>query len=136
MKISFNVETDIKTEKVVAAVDKASREGLRDTVVAIHRDTIRNARAVRFWRTGHNARSITSEVSGMGVVHQGADSEPDRVVNDSKVEGAVYSTSGYGGYGETGTVYMAPRPYFRPALDSNMHKLPKNVRTHIERIRE
>ncbi len=122
MKLSFTVKTDIESEKVTRLVDEASREGLRDTIVAMHNDAVRGSPVL----TGHNRRSITSEVSKMGVVHQGADSKPDKIVNDSKIEGAFYSTSGYGGYLETGTtnrsggVKMAPRPYFRPAYDMNI----------------
>ena len=104
---------------------------MRDTVVEIHGDAIKNAKAVKFWLTGHNARSIVSEVSGMGVVKKGEDAEPERVVDDSKLEGAVYSTSGYGGYGETGTRFTPARPYFKPALDMNIKKLPANIKAHL-----
>ena len=130
-KLTIKWDLNLKIPGAERKVDKASREGLRDTIVAIHGDAIKNARAVGFWLTGHNARSIASEVSGMGLVKKGEDAEPERVVDDSKMEGAVFSTSGYGGFGETGTVKMAARPYFKPALDKNAKNLPKNIKVHL-----
>ena len=70
----------------------------------------------------------------MGVVKKGADAEiGERIVDDSKIQGAVYSTSGYGGYGETGTHKMAARPYFKPALDQHFtaEKFAEKVRDHL-----
>ena len=132
MKITTSWKLNLKSKEVQDAVKKASRLGMRDTVVDIHGDTIQNAKSVGFWDTGHNARSIASEVSGMGVVQRGADAQPERVVDDGKIEGAVYSTSGYGGYGETGTVKMPARPYFKPALDKHIKNLPKNIKAHLK----
>ena len=82
-KLTIEWDLNLKIPGAERKVDKASREGLRDTIVAIHGDAIKNARAVGFWLTGHNARSIASEVSGMGVVKKGEDAEPERVVDDS-----------------------------------------------------
>ncbi len=132
MKITARWQMNLKIPEAEKKVGKATQLGLRDTVVAIHGDAIKNAKGVGFWDTGHNARSIASVVSGMGVVKLGKDAEPERVVDDSKLEGAVYSTSGYGGYGEMGTVKMAARPYFKPALDKNIKNLPKNIKAHLE----
>ena len=119
MKITSTVETNLKVPAALLIINNAAQKAMRDTVVEIHNDTIKNAAIVKFWDTGHNARSIASEVSGMGVVQKGADAQPERVVDDSKLEGAIYSTSGYGGWGEIGTARMAARPYFKPALDKN-----------------
>ena len=133
MKITADFMVNLKVKEVVDLVNKATKESMRDVVVDIHGDTIKNAKAVGFWLTGHNSRSLVSEVSGMGVVKQGADAEPGRVVDDSKMEGAVYSTSGYGGYGETGTVRMAARPYMKPALDQHFtkEKFAARVKGHL-----
>lgn len=119
MELTVSVELNLKTEEVTKAVTEAARFAMRDTVVEVHGDSIRNAKSVGFWKTGHNARSIASEVSGMRIVQQGEEAEPEHVVDDNKVEGAVFSTSGYGGFGETGTRFMAARPYMKPALDKN-----------------
>jgi len=121
MKLSMNIISNLRIPAAKNTLDKAAKLAMRDTVVAIHNDSIRNAKAVDFWDTGHNARSLAGEVSGMGTVKQGKDAEPDRIVNDSKLEGAVYSTSGYGGYGETGYhtrsgSHVQGRPYMNPAL--------------------
>ena len=133
MEMTVSVQLNLHIAEVTEAVEKAARLAMRDTVVDIHNDAIKNARAVKFWKTGHNARSIASEVSGMGVVQQGADAEPERIVDDNKLEGAVYSTSGYGGYGETGTVKMGARPYFKPALDKSFtpEKFANRVKQHL-----
>lgn len=130
MKITADFKLNLKGKEVIEKVKEASRLGMRDTVVDIHGDTIKNAKAVGFWDTGNNARSIASEVSGMGKV--AGEGSQERIVDDSKIEGAVYSTSGYGGFGETGTVKMAARPYFKPALDMNIKKLPKNIKAELK----
>jgi len=132
MKIKVEWKLNLKTKEADEKVMKATRLGLRDTVVAVHNDAIKNAASVDFWDTGHNARSIASEVSGMGVVQQGEDAEIEKSVDDDKMEGAIYSTSGYGGYGETGTDKMAARPYFKPALDKNFPKLSDKIKSHLD----
>ena len=103
-----------------------------DTVSPNNPATTAEVTAPKISKPKNNARSLVSEVSGMGIVHQGEDAEPQRVVDDSKMEGAVYSTSGYGGYIETGTVKMAARPYFKPALDKNAHKLPAGIKAELK----
>ncbi len=132
MKLNFKIISTVDFPGVNNKVQKAAKLAMRDTVVLIHGDAIKNARAVKFWKTGHNARSIASEVSGMGVVKKGEDAKPDKIVNDSKLEGAVYSTSGYGGYGETGTRRMPARPYFGPALKKNTPKFSKILKAKLE----
>ena len=129
MKITCDVQVNLKTKEVQDKVNKASKEGLRDVVVDIHNDVVYGSPV----KTGHNSRSIASEVSGMGTVTQGADATPEKIVDDSKLEAAIYSTSGYGGYLETGTVKMNARPYFKPALDRNFHKLPEGIKTELGR---
>ena len=134
MKLKVDMKLNLKIKEAQDKGKKATQLGMRDTVVDIHGDAIKNAKAVGFWETGHNARSIASEVSGMGIVQQGADAEPERVVDDSKIEGAVFSTSGYGGFGETGTVKMAARPYMKPALDKHFtkEKFAEKVKGHLK----
>ncbi len=127
MKITTSFKLNLKIKEVEEKVKKAAREGMRDTVVDIHNDAVKGSPKL----TGHNMRSIASEVSGMGTVRQGADAKPERVVDDRKIEGAIYSTSGYGGYLETGTVNMNPQPYFKPALDKNIKNLGKNIKAHL-----
>jgi len=129
MKMTVDVEFKLKTEEVAKAVVDAARNAMRDTVAGIWGDSVKGSP----WKTGHNRRSLTGEVSGMGTM-EGPDSEPERVVDDSKIEGAVYSTSGYGGYLETGTVKMAARPYMKPSMDRNftVEKYAAKVKEHLK----
>ena len=127
-RITVDYRVNVNTDEVKEIVGNAIKLGLRDTIVDIHRDAV----IMSPKRTGHNMRSIASEVSGMGVVEQGEDAAPERVVDDNKNEAACYSTSGYGGYLETGTYKMAAQPYFRPAFDMHKDELINNIRNHME----
>lgn len=115
MKLSLNIITNLKTREVENKVNKASKQGLVDLVAAIARD----AKELSPFLTGHNRRSIMFEVG------------PGKPVATGELEGAIYSTSGYGGYLETGTVNMPAQPYFKPALDKNAKNLPKNIKAHL-----
>jgi HK97 gp10 family phage protein len=118
MRIDVEVELNLKIDEVTKAVKDAARSSMRDTVVAIAADTVAGSPK----KTGNNMRSIKYEVSGMG---------SNEMVDPNKIEGAIYSTSGYGGYLETGTYKMGARPYFRPALDRNIHKLVEGIRARL-----
>ncbi len=115
MKIKSIVVTNFKTKEVQNKVKKATEKALRDVVTDIANDAIKFSPKV----TGNNARSIKYEVGPGGKIAKG------------EGEGAIYSTSGYGGYLETGTVNMAAQPYFKPALDKNIHKLPDGIRAEL-----
>ena len=108
MKLTTDFKVNLKTKEVQDKVKKASGQGLKDTIVDIAGDVIKGSPVL----TGNNARSIAYEAK--------------------ELEGSIYSTSGYGGYLETGTVNMPAQPYFRPALDKNKDKLPKNIKAHLE----
>ena len=56
---------------------------------------------------------------------------PGKAIAQKEGEAAIYSTSGYGGYLETGTVKMAARPYFKPALDRHIKRLPSEVKARL-----
>jgi hypothetical protein len=136
MKLNVTVQMNLKTKEASEIVVKAARLAMRDTVVEIWNQSTRDApyrkpQPTPRTSTGHNARSLTGEVSGMGVVAQGKDAQPERVVDDSKIEGAVYSTSGYGGFLETGTYKMAARPYIKPAFDKYGPKFPEKMKGHL-----
>ena len=99
MKVSCEITVNLKIPEVEKATTEATRLGLRDTIVAIHGDVVKLSPAVLpKLSTGHNRRSIASEVSGMGTVIQGQDAEVEKIVRDDKLEAATYSTSGYGGF--------------------------------------
>jgi len=109
LKIKLSLITNLKIKEGKNKIDNAAKKALKDTVVAIANDVIK----IHPWknRTGNNSRSIKYEVDGLS--------------------GAVYSTSGYGGYLETGTSKMPPRPYFKPALDRNIGKLPAGIKAEL-----
>jgi hypothetical protein len=111
-------------EKVLAVTGEAARFALRDVVVEVAAAAAKGSPAL----TGNNRRSLFFGVSGMGAHRQASEGEgrgehdrwtgPDpTLLDESRIEGTVYSTSGYGGYLETGTASMAARPYMKPALD-------------------
>ena len=125
MKLTTDWTLNIKSKEVEDKVKRATKQGLKDVITDIANDAIKNAPpppkfGTTYMSTGHNARSIKFEVGPGGEVAKG------------ELEGAVYSTSGYGGFLETGTVKMAARPYFKPALDKNAKNLPKNIKAHLE----
>jgi len=131
LKLKVDFITNLKTKEAINQVDKAVQQGLVDSVVAITNDAIKLCRV----KTGHNRRSIAYKV-GNKVKRKGqpkGDEKPfiEWQPDTGKLEGAIYSTSGYGGYLETGTVRMDPRPYLKPALDMNKGKLPQNIKGHL-----
>ncbi len=137
MKLAVSVATNLKVEEVTKKTQEAARLAMRDTVVDITADAVK----LSHWITGNNRRSIFFGVSGFGHAQgsgegrQAGDTwtgEDTSLLNEDKLEGVIYSTSGYGGYLETGTFKMAPRPYFRPALDKNFGKYPGYIKKYLE----
>jgi len=59
---------------------------------------------------------------------------PGGEVARNEGEAAIYSTSGYGGYLETGTVKMPARPYFKVALDKafTAGKVGGRIKAHLQ----
>ena len=74
MKISYEITYNLKIPEVLEKCEEATRLGLRDTTVAITRDTMQGSPK----KTGHNMRSIASEVSGMGLVSSGGEGTAER----------------------------------------------------------
>ena len=65
--------------------------------------------------TGNNARSIATETEEVG----------------GRVEGTIFTQSGYGGYLEIGTSKMAARPYLWPAVESHAPKIFERMRRFL-----
>ena len=128
MRMTVDVELNLDMDGLKEKVLEANRLAMRDTVALITNDAVE----LSHWVTGNNRRSLAGEVSGMGVVAGTGGAE--RVVDDSEIEGAVYSTSGYGGYLETGTSRTRPRPYIKPALDMNFtqEKFAESVKKYLK----
>ena len=117
MKLDFQVKLNFKGREVTEAVKKAAQLAMRDTMSDIAHDAVEGSPV----KTGNNRRSIMFEASGFG----------GEVVDQSKIQGAVYSTSGYGGFLETGTSKMAARPYMKPAADRHAPKFPDHLRERL-----
>lgn len=128
MKMSTTIVLNLKTEEVTKQVIEANKKAMRDTVVEVTGDAVKGSP----WETGNNRRSIVGEASSMGMV--AGQGESERLVDDSKIEGAVYSSSGYGGFLEVGTAKMPARPYIKPAMDKNftVEKFARKVKGHLE----
>lgn len=118
MKIKADFILNLIPREAQAKVERAVEKGLKNVIIDIANDVIN----IHPWKTetGNNSRSIKYEIGPGGEVAK----------ND--LEAAVYSTSGYGGFLETGTVNMPAFPYFKPALDRNIKKLPEGVRAELE----
>lgn len=74
--------------------------------------------------TGHNARGISWAVKGGpagGGKPEAGRTETEAGTKPDGITGAVFTTSGYGGLLETGTVRMSARPYIRPSVEEH-HK--------------
>ena len=108
MKLNFKIISTVNFPRVNEKVKKAGKDAVRDLITAIANDSIKESP----WLTGNNARSIKYEIK--------------------KLSGSVFSTSGYGGFLETGTSRMPARPYFKKALDKNLPKFPGNVKAKME----
>ncbi len=115
MRIKVDVVLNLKIKQVQNKIQKARNGALRSVVVDIANDAIKGSP----FQTGNNRRSIKFEVG------------PGGEVAKREGEGAIYSTSGYGGYLETGTVKMPAQPYLKPALDRNIHKLLPEIKERL-----
>lgn len=138
--INVKMLLNLRTNEVISLAHKAGQKGLRDTVVKIANDAIKPPSPVL---TGNNRRSIFYGVSGMGHNQSSRDGKkPDdtwtgedrSIIDDSKLQGAVYTTSGYGGWLEVGTRRRAATPYIRPAYDRHIGGLPKNIENHFKEL--
>jgi len=95
--------------KLTDKMKKAMEEGMKDLIVDIANTVIK----VHPWktRTGNNSRSIRYEVKDLTA--------------------SVFSTSGYGGYLETGTATAPAFPYFKPAIDRHLPTLGQHIKEHL-----
>ena len=108
MKVNISITTNLKIREVQDKVKEAAEKALKNVIVDIAKDVIEGSPV----ETGNNRRSIQYEAKGL--------------------EGSVYSTSGYGGFLEVGTVKMNARPYFKPALDMHFKELPEGIKTELK----
>ena len=104
MKIDIEMITNLKVDELQKKMEAAAESGIKNVTIAIAGDVVKLSPFI----TGNNRRSIDFTISKYG----------------SK----IFSTSGYGGYLETGTVRRAATPYFRPAFDLHIDELPEWIR--------
>lgn len=108
----MNVKVDLSEvkagmKKLDAKTREAGERAMKDVVILIANDSIAGSPVL----TGNNRRSIKFEAKGL--------------------TGTIFSTSGYGGFLETGTVKLPARPYFKPALDKNFPKFAQRMKEHL-----
>ena len=114
MKINSRVIINLDFPGVKKKIEDAGGKGLKEVIVAIARDSKHDTP----YKFGVNRGSIEYKHKGL--------------------TGAVYSTSGYGGWLEVGTHSesggwkMQPRPYMKPALDRHIGKLDGLVRKEMK----
>jgi len=82
MKLDVEVKLNLRDKEVQKEVRDATRKALKDVTTDIAKDAIKGSPV----DTGNNRRSIMFEVG------------PGGQVAKEDLEGAVYSTSGYGGF--------------------------------------
>jgi len=124
MKLDVEVKLNLRDKEVQKEVRDATRKALKDVTTDIAQDVIHGSPHV----TGNNMRMIAYEIEGGGVITVEGDTSG---IGTKELESAVCSTSGYGGYLETGTSKMPARPYFKPALDKNMKNLPREIKANL-----
>lgn len=136
----MEIRLDVHIKEANEKLEQAIKSTMRDMVVDIAQDAINLSPAV----TGNNRRSIAYKVEGMTTgEHPVARQAGDDYAAESQVEGevgdlnfnegAVYATSGYGGFLETGTARMQAQPYLKPAMDKNFteEKAGKLLKKHM-----
>jgi len=134
--MEVSVKLNLKVDEAIKNVTEASRMAMRDTVVEVTHDSVQ----LSPWKTGNNRRSIVFGVAGMGHTEQQRKAgdtwtgKDESVLDNSKIQGVVYSSSGYGGFLEVGTRRMPARPYFKPSLDKNFttQRFTQKVRGYLE----
>jgi len=109
MKISTAVIINSKIPEVKIEAREAAEGALMDVSTEITSDAIKGSPVLY----GNNRRSIRQVVEGLLA--------------------RIFSSSGYGGYLETGTVKMPARPYFKPALDRNINKFGRYLKERLSR---
>ena len=139
MKLNVDVKLNIKSAMVKKLVEEATRLGLRDTIVVMAEDALELSPVL----TGNNMRSICYGVAGLGHTQASGGGRkesdtwtgPDKsLLDESKLQAALYSTSGYGGYLETGTSKMAAQPYIVPSVELHKDELAPNIKRELEAL--
>lgn len=131
MEFTISIESNIDTDKASKEIMAAAKAALHDIIVDVTQEAKENSPVSAMWPsidksgrvpTGNNKRSINFEMG------------PGGDANLEEMQGAVYSTSGYGGFLETGHFtagsrtgisfghFVPARPYLYPAAIKNFTK--------------
>ena len=143
LKIEYDMTEVYKgLDKLSDKTKKAAEGALKDVTVLIANDVIKGSRV----DTGHNRRSIAYRIGsketrpGSRTLYKGKGAEKPfnfDYENLKTGQSAIYSTSGYGGYLETGYTARNGRriggvPYFKPALDRHIGKFTKIMKEKLK----
>ena len=116
MKITSRVIINLDFPGAKKDIVSAGGKGLKEVITLIGKYAKSSPPVGGPWLTGYNSRSIDYKHKGL--------------------TGSVFSTSGYGGYLETGYTmksgrHIDPRPYMYPALVRHIGKLDGLVRNEL-----
>ena len=125
MKVTVKLDlSGLRINEATKEVKEAARKGVVDTITDIAEQAVKKSP----YLTGNNANSIKYEVG------------PNQPEARDELSAAVYSTSGYGGFLETGTHNedgswrMPPRPYIRPAFEKFRNDFIKNIDKRLKQV--
>jgi len=146
-QFNFSVTSNFDTAAVKEKIEKAAHDALKDVIVAVAKQAIEDSPVSGMWPsiakdvvmvssrktkssrmvprrkpTGNNKRSIYYAIGDQvdlrpPGVEDGENGGGGGELSLNNLQGAVYSTSGYGGYLCTGTVKTPARPYMYPAAE-------------------
>ena len=129
MKFKTTWKANLKTQEVIDEVNDASEYAVKDVVILIANAVVKGSPVL----TAHNRRSIVYKIGNskvsMGRIKSGEKPFNEETVSVGKNEGAVYSTSGYGGYLEL--YHKSKAGYFRRAMEAHMGKLPSGIKARL-----
>jgi len=152
MKLKVQVISRMRTEEFQRAMDRAVKQALKDVVIDIANESIKKSP----YDTGNNRRSIsfnTGSQAAKTAESKGTSWDFKRRIGTSKsfrtvktvsvgrfegltsLQGAVFSTSGYGGFLETGTRRMKARPYMNPAREHHFteKRMADEINKHLQK---
>ncbi len=111
MAKGFDVEFKFKPNP--AAMAKLNGALFRALSETLDIDIRTEAKELSPYKFGWNRESIDSETKEVG----------------GRVEGSIFTQSGYGGFLEVGTSKMAARPYLWPAVERHASKVFERMRS-------
>jgi len=117
MKLKVQVISRIRDKEFSDAMEQAAKKILKNIVIDIGNDSVKDSP----FDTGNNRRSIAIQINrGVGLTVE--ENRSTTGLDIEKFQAAVFSTSGYGGFLETGTRRMRARPYMNPARERHFNE--------------